>query len=102
MNFLGIFKIQILKIITILCNTPLLYKVLGKGIEAEEEEEEEEEEEKEEETEEKIGKEEIVKERVQLSWLWVKGSRQIRRRRRRKRRRRRRRRSEERKRRGWG
>ena len=44
-----------------------------------------------EETEEKIGKEEIVKERVQLSWLWVKGRRQIRRRRRRRRRKRRRR-----------
>ena len=36
---------------------------------------EEEEEEEEEETEEKRGKEEIVKERVQLSWLWVKGRR---------------------------
>ena len=44
----------------------------------------------EEKTEEKIGKKEIVKERVQLSWLWVKGRRQIRRRRRRKRKRRRR------------
>ena len=58
-------------------------KVLGKGMEAEEEkeEEEEEEEEKEEETEERRGKEEIVNERVQLSWLWVKGGSQIRRRR---------------------